>query len=293
VSGARRRVLGTTLALAAVLLVHGSASAADDHTGAGQIGSGQTNAGKSCAVPSAVAALGAALSRSAGLVDQGRGVTIVALGSSSTAGTGASSPAMSYPSRLERDLHELFPALPVKVVNRGQGGQDVGEELARLDPEMVAERPDLVIWQVGTNALLRQADPAREEQLIGRGVELIKQHGVDVVLMDLQYAPRVLARPAWRDMEELIARTARRERVGLFQRFELMREWARTGQLGTPALIGRDGLHMTDVSYGCLADRLAQALAGQWQSQNKVVQAPHRSPAVLARAPPAVAASPR
>ncbi len=257
---------------ALTLLAPGAASFAAEPTG------GKPN----CAASSALTTLGAPLDRTAALIAQGKSPIILAMGSSSTLGVGASSPATSYPSRLERELRDALPSLAIKVVNRGRSGQDVGEEFARLNRDLVDAFPDLVIWQVGTNALLRRADLGVEEQLITEGVELMKRHGIDVVVMDMQYAPRVLARPALDDMERLIATVARRERVGYFRRFDIMRDWNRTGQLGPAALIGADGLHMTDVSYGCLADRLAQSLVEQWQAQNKLAQSPHRSPASLA-----------
>ena len=95
------------------------------------------------------------------------------------------------------------------MINHGVGGQDVREEFDRLDRDVMAEHPDLVIWQLGTNAVLRRddlsadeaADPARRSLYEG-------ERGIDVVLMDLQYAPRVLARPASAEMERLIAEIA-------------------------------------------------------------------------------------
>ena len=228
-----------------------------------------------CAAPPALTAINGALDRTAGLVAQGKSLTILALGSSSTRGVGASSPAMSYPSRLEHALRHAFPALAIRIVNDGRSGQDVGEEFARLSRDIVAEHPDLVIWQVGTNAVLRRDDLAADGRLIGRGVEAMKGEGIDVVLMDLQYAPRVLARPAWGEMEQLIAVTARHAHVGLFRRFEIMREWDRTRQLAPATLIGPDGLHMTDASYGCLADQLARSLAEHWGAAGKLAKSTH------------------
>ena len=162
----------------------------------------------SCGVPPALSEIGVALDRSASRIHQGRPLTIVAMGSSSTQGVGASAPSMSYPSRLEGELRDRFPAIEIRVLNRGIGGQDVGEELNRLDHDVVGEHPDLVIWQVGTNAVLRRDDLTADEQLIRRGVSLMQGHGVDVVLMDLQYARRVLARPAWGAMERVIEEVA-------------------------------------------------------------------------------------
>jgi acyl-CoA thioesterase-1 len=237
----------------------------------------------SCSVSPALSGIGVALDRSALRIDQGRPLTIVAMGSSSTLGVGASAPSMSYPSRLEGELRDRFPDVEIRVLNRGVGGQDVGEELNRLDRDVVAEHPDLVIWQVGTNAVLRRDDLSADEQLIRRGVSLMKEDGIDVVLMDLQYARRVLARPAWGQMERMIGEIAHSNDVGLFRRFEIMQEWDHTQQLAPSAMIGPDGLHMTDASYRCLASQLAEALAWNWWSHGKIAKSLHQNPDALSR----------
>ena len=235
-----------------------------------------------CAAPPAVSAIEAALDRTSSRILSGKPLTIVAMGSSSTLGVGASSPALSYPSRLEQELRQRFPGIEIRVVNHGVGGQDVPEELTRLGRDVIAEHPDLVVWQVGTNAVLRRDDLSADEQLISRGVALMKESGIDVVLMDLQYAPRVLARPASDQMERLIAEIAKRAQVGLFHRFEIMHEWDRTRQLAPASGVGPDGLHMTDAGYACLANQLAEALASNWRSRDKLAKSPQRSPDAIA-----------
>jgi acyl-CoA thioesterase I len=221
-----------------------------------------------CATPPSLSAIDATLDHSAVRVEQAEPLTILAMGSSSTQGAGASAPAMSYPSRLEQELKDRFPAVEIRVLNRGVGGQDVPEEILRLSKDVIAEHPDLVIWQVGTNAVLRRDSLDADQKLIRRGVDLIKQEGADLVLMDLQYAPRVLARPAWDEMERIIEDIANRTHVGLFRRFQVMQEWDRRQQLAPAAMIGPDGLHMTDASYACLASELAEALAWNWWSHS-------------------------
>lgn len=226
-----------------------------------------------CAIPPALGALGAPLAHTAARLDKGGGLRIVAMGSSSTAGFGASSAEMSYPDRLQQELAGRFPGIVVAVLNRGIGGQDVGEELARLGHDVIAAHPDLVIWQVGTNAVLRRDDFAADAAMIRRGIAEMKQGGSDVVLMDLQYAPRVLARPSYPRMERLIAETARDMRVGLFPRFAIMARWGATGQLAPAPMIAPDGLHMTDASYGCLAVDLAAAIAQDATRRTRISRA--------------------
>jgi acyl-CoA thioesterase I len=253
-----RRLEPRRAAVVAVVLLWSGPAVAQD-TG---------NVMPSCATPPSLSAIEATLDRSAARVEQGEPLTIVAVGSSSTEGVGASAPAMSYPSRLERELKDRFPAVEIRVLNRGVGGQDVGEEILRLGKDVIAEHADLVIWQVGTNAVLRRDSLDADQKLIRRGVELIKEEGADLVLMDLQYAPRVLARPAWDEMERIIKDIAHRSHVGLFRRFQIMQEWDRRQQLAPASMIGPDGLHMTDASYSCLASELAEALAWNWWSHS-------------------------
>jgi lysophospholipase L1-like esterase len=85
----------------------------------------------------------------------GRPIKIVALGSSSTYGAGASTFAAAYPSRLAAELAKHFPGHEFTVLNRGVNGEEVTDMLARLETAVIAERPDLVLWQVGTNSVLR------------------------------------------------------------------------------------------------------------------------------------------
>jgi acyl-CoA thioesterase-1 len=229
-----------------------------------------------CGAPAALMVLEEAQPRIAARIDRREPLTIVAIGSSSTQGAGASAPELSYPSRLEAALKERFPLVDIRVINRGIGGEDVPEEFARLERDVIAERPQLVIWQIGTNAVLRRDDLVADRMLIERGVAQLKASGSDVVLMDLQYAPRVIARPDHAEMLQLIEEVAERTAgVALFRRFEIMKHWQAPpeapGQISretdAATMIGRDGLHMTDRGYFCLATSLAEALASNWRSE--------------------------
>jgi lysophospholipase L1-like esterase len=230
-----------------------------------------------CAAPDALAAIEPALAHAAAKIERGdkqpgEKLKIVAIGSSSTSGSGASAPNLTYPARLEAELRERYPHLDVIVVNRGKGGEDAAQELARFDRDVFAERPDLVIWQLGTNAVLRRDDVSGDGELIRRGVEQLTAAGADVVLMDMQYAPRVLARPGHVVMERLIAEAAASTHVGLFRRFELMRYWHDTPLTEAAPMIGPDGLHMTDRGYYCLAAELADALADNWRAHREAAR---------------------
>src|SRR5262249_11957611 len=149
------------------------------------------------------------LLRTAARIAEGKPLKIVALGSSSTAGFGASSLSQSYPNRLEVELRSLLPGRDVIVINRGINGQDAEEMVARLQRSVLAVHPDLVIWQVGTNALLDNYPVERESALIRRGIRRLLDAGVDVVLMDPQYTPRVIKKPAAARLVELLGKLGR------------------------------------------------------------------------------------
>ena len=188
-------------------------------------------------------------------------ITIVAIGSSSTAGAGASSPAATYPSRLQAELRERFKTSAITVINRGIGGEEVTDMLKRFDQAVIAAKPDLVIWQLGTNSVIRDHQIGDHGAAIHAGIEKIRGTGADIVLLDPQYAPKVIAKEGAAAMVQLIATTAKQEDIDLYPRFEVMRHWRDDGHLDFKAFLSADGLHMNDWSYACLAKSLGLAIA--------------------------------
>ena len=191
----------------------------------------------------------------------GKQIKIVAIGSSSTFGAGASKPYNAYPSRLAAELAREFVDHDIKVINRGVNGDTATDMLSRFEQGVIAEKPDLVLWQVGTNSLLRGDPVAPHRSLLHGGIVRLKAIGADVVLIDPQYAPRVLARPTHDQMLDLLKQTARVEAVNLFQRFALMRHWHQVEKMPFEAFLSPDELHMNDFSYGCVARALGGAIA--------------------------------
>jgi acyl-CoA thioesterase-1 len=214
-----------------------------------------------CVVAPAQARFNFPLPRTARRLANRLPIKIVALGSSSTSGAGASTSAAAYPSRLAEELVKRFPGHEFTVLNRGVNGEEITDMLERLDATVIAERPDLVLWQVGTNSVLR--DKALEPHVgyLHEGLVRLKATGADVVLIDPQYAPKVIAKATCNGMVQLIAATAKAEHVGVFHRFELMKHWYQVEHLPFETFLSQDGLHMNDWSYGCLAKALGLAIA--------------------------------
>ncbi|MDN3277293.1 SGNH/GDSL hydrolase family protein [Frankia sp. RB7] len=188
----------------------------------------------------------------------GKPVVIVAFGSSSTAGYGASSPDFNYPNRLAAQLRRQYPTADITVVNAGVGGEDAPEMMKRLQKEVIDVHPDLVIWQVGTNAVLRDLDPGDTAKIVEDGIARIQAAGdADVVLVDPQYSPRVTERPeSANKIVKLLGKVAELRHVGIFPRFEVMREWHEKQALPVESFVIADGLHMNDWGYACFAQLL-------------------------------------
>lgn len=186
------------------------------------------------------------------LTTQG-GARIVAMGSSSTAGRADVVP---YPYRLEMYLRQSYPNVRIDVRNRGKGGEEANEELKRFDTDIFQDDPDLVIWQVGTNAVFHndQYDVDVVAQKIELGLKQLKKRGLEVLLIDPQYTTKML----WDDRADLSEKIVRLIRaaadkagVNLFQRWALMRHWHVHDNVSLDQMIDRtdpDQLHQSDWS---------------------------------------------
>ena len=193
----------------------------------------------------------------AGKLASGQPVVIVAFGSSSTAGFGVTSPEFTYPNRLAAQLHRQYPGADITILNRGKGGEDAPEMMNRLQTSVIDAKPDLVIWQVGTNAVLRNLDPAETAGQVEQGIARIQAAGADLVLVDPQYSPRVTERgESANRMVRLLGKVARLRHVGLFPRFEVMRDWHDQQAIPIDGFVIADGLHMNDWGYACFAQLL-------------------------------------
>ncbi|MSP32792.1 MAG: SGNH/GDSL hydrolase family protein [Pseudolabrys sp.] len=214
-----------------------------------------------CDAPFDLLRLAQPLSRVAQKLATREQITIVAIGSSSTSGAGASSPAGSYPSRLAVELKQRFPDQPIVVINSGVGGEEIDDMLKRFDTAVVSAKPDLVLWQLGTNSVIRDHKFSAHDGSIREGLNKIRAVGADIVLIDPQFAPKVIAKPQAEQMVELIATTAKLEDVDLFRRFDVMKRWREVDNMAFETFVSPDGLHLNDWSYACIAKGLGIAIA--------------------------------
>jgi acyl-CoA thioesterase I len=237
------RIAASGFALLGYAFCHGTA-----------VGGDTTNVGR-CLAIAAQLNLGAPLTRTQAKLRAGQPITIVALGSSSTSGFGTFGP--GYPEVLKTELSRLHPSLHIDVINSGRVLDTMGGMLARLDTDVLKYKPDLVVWQLGTNAVVWHGIASNAKQSLRKGVKRVKNANADVILMDLQDAPIVRARSSHAVMQKLIADVAREEAVGLFPRYRLMR---RALENGVSGLVAFDGLHNSGDGYLCIGRALARMI---------------------------------
>jgi lysophospholipase L1-like esterase len=235
-----------------------------------------------CSAPAEALRLTQPLVRVANRLARRQPVTIVAIGSSSTAGVGASTLETTYPSRLEAELKARIPGAAIRVINHGVSGDEGRQMLARFETDVLGERPDLVLWQLGTNAIVRETDFAPTSPVISEGLKRIRATGADAILIDPQYAPKVLRHATADIMIDLIEEVAGTEQISVFQRFALMRYWNKSRDIPFETFLSSDLFHMNDWSYGCMAETLAKAIVAALP-QKLVEEAPTTVSAMAAR----------
>jgi len=191
----------------------------------------------------------------------GAPLDILAIGSSSTEGIGATSPANAYPARLEDELEKRTGA-DFEVRNAGVGGELAAKTLERLKNALKSGWARLVIWQVGTNDAIVGVDEALFRATVEAGVAAVRAAGVPLVLIDPQFP---LASPDAARYERYVAivdRVGAEDHVPVLSRYAMMKDWRARYAKALGSLLSRDGLHMNDRGYQCLAHALAGAIEG-------------------------------
>lgn len=230
-----------------------------------------------CLAPKGLSEGPTSLPRTAKRLAAGEPITIVAFGSSTTVGYGTSSPAYTYPNRLADQLRRKFPSADISIINRGMGGQDTPEMMKRFEAAVLASDPDLVIWQLGTNTVIKgsESDVDATTALVEDGISQLQKRGIDIVLIDPQYVPMVTEKKENASrMVKLLGDVAKLKKVPLFPRFEVMRQWHENDKMPFDSFVIADGLHMNDWGYACFAQLLGDTIIKSVGQEKAGVSAP-------------------
>lgn len=211
-----------------------------------------------CAVPGATIANSAPLPHLAGVLKAKKTVRVLAIGSSSTSGIGATSPSATYPSQLEVELEKTFKDLDFVMVNRGIPGEIAETTSERLKIEVTLTKPDLVLWQVGTNDALSRIPVGEFARVISRTLRWVKAQKIDVVVVGMQYTKRLARDEHYKMIKDALRQAATEADVPLINRYDAM-QYILQSKENTNLLAG-DDFHLNDLGYRCMAEHVARGI---------------------------------
>ena len=171
-------------------------------------------------------------------------IKIAFLGDSLAAGFGVK-PAESFPARLEVALKAQ--GRNVTVLNHGVSGDTTAGGLQRID-WMLADKPDIVMVELGANDALRATDPATTERNLDAIVAKLKEAGVTVWLAGM-LAPRNYGPEYAKQFDGLYQRLADKHGVPLYAFFL-------DGVAQDPALNQGDGIHPNPKGVDVIVERI-------------------------------------
>lgn len=242
---------GAALALTAAIVAGTPAQAADP----------KDKLSKHCPVPQWVAETKLTLPNVQRGLRRDKQIRIVAIGSSSTMGSGGSGPEASWPAQLSAALAKRLPAVRVSVVNKAEMRQSVPQMLARFDRDVLAEKPTLVIWEAGTNEAARHADIDTMIADLQVGIDRLLTNKIDVMMMDMQYARDTARIINFQPYVDAMGRLSTMRDVFVFPRYDTMRSWVENEQISFEGATKTEAIKTADSVYACLGTLVAELLA--------------------------------
>jgi len=185
-----------------------------------------------------------------------RALTILILGGAATLGGPARGTEFTYPSRLAVRLRDAFPGLTIKVVVHAVSRQSDADLAGKLDAELAAEKPALVIWGPGASAAGRGDDLDTFIDNVTGTIDKIRAADADLILMTLQYAPSVARVINLFPYRVAVLRAGEMAGVPVMDRYELMRFWSDNNFLDLDATESADRVQVARKLYDCMAEIL-------------------------------------
>lgn len=187
-------------------------------------------------------------------------LTIVAIGSSSTLGVGASSSDAAWPARLEAELRRRLPQADITVANRGKLREPAVAMVKRMSADALTAKPDLVIWETGTAEAVRNIGAEPFAAALEDGAERILASGAELVLMTPQFSRETARLIGYQPYIEAMGNLSVRADVLIFPRYDVMRHLVETNQLQLEGLSPAQAAATADRVYDCIARQVARVL---------------------------------
>lgn len=214
----------------------------------------------SCSVPSEFLATSLPLRHARAQYKAGKPIRIVAFGTSSTAGTGAATRSDAYPAKLQEELSRLLGGAKVVVINQGIGGQSSRQMVDRIEDDVVALEPSLVIWQTGTVDTVNNVDVEEFGYALSQGIDILHKEDIDVVLMNMQYSRRMELLLNYDPYDDMMEAKAAQSDVAVFDRLGIMKYWAYNGRFDYDNVPRNDRRKLAAQVHGCLGRLLAELI---------------------------------
>lgn len=208
-----------------------------------------------CTAPAYLLATEARLPKVAEAVKPGGKLDILVIGSRS-ATVVAAPDGTGFPARMEAALRELLPSVAVSMTMQLQIKKTAADVAANLGRLLEGASPTLVIWQTGTVDAIRSIDPDDFNAALGDGVTALKKTGADVVLVNLQYGPRMETMISTTPYLDVMRVVAQEQEIPLFDRFGIMHHWNDTGRFDL--FSAAHGVEMAKRVHDCLGRALAR-----------------------------------
>lgn len=180
---------------------------------------------------------------------------ILAIGSSTTAGYGAAG--AGFATQIGPLIKARVPQAMIEVVVSGVPAETASGAARRLQAEIAAHRPNLVIWQLGTNDANFGVSAESLRATVASGLAAIRAAGADAMLVDPQFSRWAEGSNATAVAARIIAEEGARNRVPVVRRFAAMQRLATTNRGAFDGLISWDGLHLSPAGHACMAEQVA------------------------------------
>ena len=220
-----------------------------------------------CAAPAYLLATEARLLKVAEAIKAGGRLDILVIGSRSAV-VAAAPDGTGFPGRMTAALRERLPSIAIAMSLQLQikkTAADVVANLGRLlegksleGRSLEGRSPTLVVWQTGTVDAIRSADPDDFRAALGQGIAAFRKAGADVVLVNLQYGPRMETMISTAPYLDVMRVVAQEREVPLFDRFGIMHYWSDTGHFNLFGPV--HGAAMARRVHDCLGRALARVV---------------------------------
>jgi acyl-CoA thioesterase-1 len=195
-----------------------------------------------------VAALAALLAAGAVAANPVAPRIIVAFGDSYFSGYGVE-PDQSFPAQLERTLRQR--GHNARVVNQGVPGETIGDGLKRVDAAL-AQKPDLIIIELGANDGERRLDPGASAADLDRVIARIRAAHVKVLLCGAT-APDEFGEAYRASFDPIFPAMAAKHQVPLYP-------FILDGVARNADLIQNDGEHPNAQGVAVMVDRMMPSI---------------------------------